>query len=474
MMKNIILQFILAVILLAVSGCSDYLEKSPELQLTEDDIYSDSTRIEGAVLGIYTSFKSSISGCIGIGSKAYVSIENIGVDVVNVSGNGYECLYPYEMSVGQDTQDNYQTWINTYGTINNANTLLVNLETYRDVAGNKYDQYVAEAKFCRGLAYYYLNFLYGRPYQESPNALSVPLRLQVENNTGNQDCARSTVSKVLKQVLDDTDDYLNLPSAPGTYNGITRASQGAALMLRMRVYMEMGDYDNAIKCGEAVEKLGYQLCPDIKDAFASNASCLENIFSFPMSSTNNGGGEQYSVPYFYYSGTSVNVDAESGIHSPLHPNYNLVADARVSEMESGPSTRRILLKFTDGSNYSDWTPIFRYAETLMDLAECYYHTGEEDKARDCLAQVRHRSLPASKDPLNIASLTGTDLLSAIELEKRSEFIGEAISPIDFHRRQETYVKREGTAYEFSVSPQTNGYVWPIPTRERANNHLIKD
>lgn len=449
------------------SSCSDFLDKSPALSFTEDDVFSSADRMKGAVLGVYTSFKDDF-----LGSKASVCVENIGDDVINVSGNGIEALYSYEMSVGMDTQDNYETWTAAYKTINDANTVLANLDSHKEVAGENYDRYVAEMKFCRALAYYYLNFLYGKPYKENPNALSVPLRLQAEASLSGNDLKRSTVTEVLEQILVDTENYRNLPSGGASYDGITRASQGAALMLRMRTYMEMGNYPKAIEAGEAIK--GYSLSADVKEPFSSSASCAESIFSFPMSTTDNGGGMQVSVPYFYYSGNSVVIDAVSGIHSPLYPAYNLSADARVSELETGPESKRISTKYTDGKNYLDWVPVFRYAETLLDLAECYANEGEEEKALDCLSAVRHRSLPESEDVLDLTSLHGADLLQAIYLEKRSEFIGEAVRALDIHRRAENYVKRKGTSSEFTITPSTNGYIWPIPSVERANNHLIVD
>lgn len=467
MNKKIYTAIFAALLGAGATSCSDFLDKAPELSLTETDIYSSQERMEGAIRGVYTRFKSSF-----MASKAYVCVENIGDDMINVSGNGIEALYSYEMSVGQDTQDNYQTWNGAYGVINSANTALANLEANKEVAGDNYDRYVAEMKFCRALSYYYLNFLYSQPYKLNPSALSVPLRLQAENSLANNDLERSTNAQVYAQILADTEDYTDLPQASATYEAITRATQGAALMLRMRVYMEMENWAEAIRCGEAIT--GYSLAASVTDPFQSSSSCAESIFSFPAATTNNGGGEQVSVPYFYYSGNSLIVDATSGIHSALYPNYNLAADHRISDLQTGTEEKRILTKFTDGNEYLDWVPIFRYAETLLDLAECYANTGDEAKAIAALKQVRRRALDASADPLNLDTLTGDALKQAIYLEKRSEFIGEAIRAIDIHRRGENYVKRLGTSDEFTTTPTTNGYVWPIPTVERANNNAIVD
>lgn len=466
-MKTKICTLLFALSLFVFSGCSDYLDKTPALNLVDEDIYSSAERMDGAVMGVYTEMKDNQF----IGSKAYVCIENIGDDMINISGNFYEALSSYEMSVGLETQDNYETWEGAYQTINSANTVLANVESHSAVAGVKYKQYVAELKFCRALSYYYLSMLYAQPYKLDAAAKAVPLRLLAESGLENNDLKRSTASEVYAQILDDTDDYADLPSGGATYDKITRATQGAVLMLRMRVYMAMNKWDEAIKAGEAVA--GYSLTAGSADPFKSSSSCPESIFSFPMSTTNTA-GMQAAVPYFFYKGTSLVVDNTSGIHSPLYPNYNLKADARISSLQASANGYIISTKFTDGQTYLDWVPVFRYAETLLNLAECYANSSNEAKARTALEQVRHRSISASDDPLNISSLTGDALKNAIYLERRSEFIGEAIRAIDIHRRAENFVKRKSTSSEFTVTPTTNGYIWPIPTVERANNKAIED
>ena len=461
------IHILLLTLAVSVSGCSDFLDKSPELNLTDTDIYTSAERMDGAVKGVYTQIKEDF-----IGAKAFACVENIGDDMINVSGNGYEALASYEMSVGMETQDNYESWEGAYTAINSANTVMAEIEAHKETAGNKYDQYISELKFCRALCYYYLNMLYAQPYLIDPQAKSVPLRLQAESGLENNDLARSTVTEVFNQILEDTKDYANLPASGGSYAGITRASQGAALMLRMRAYMGMDNWDEAIKAGEAVQ--GYALATGAASPFKSSSDCVESIFSFPMSSTNMGGGMQSSVPYFFYSGNSLVVDATSGIHSPLYPDYNLSQDERISVLVGTANERTILKKFTDGQTYLDWVPIFRYAETLLNLAECYAMKGLDEQAVDALSKVRHRSIPEADDPLEVEALHGDALKQAVYLERRAEFIGETIRAIDIHRRGEDFVKRKGTSNEFTVTPTTNGYIWPIPTVERANNHLITD
>ena len=85
-----------------------------------------------------------------------------------------------------------------------------------------------------------------------------------------------------------------------------------------------------------------------------------------------------------------------------------------------------LLKFTDAAQKLDWAPIFRYAETLLNLAECYVNQGgteNEKLARECLKQVRFRSLPETSNQLDIDHLSGEDLSLADSTKRRIDESG---------------------------------------------------
>lgn len=457
--------------LLTLAGCSSSLDEEPTLTLSQGDVFSTQERIDGVIKGIWSYIKNNGS----VGNQVYVAVENIGDDMINVSGNvTNEFLESYEMIVGLNSTDNSNTWSTSYQVINNVNTALEQLEANKATAGDKYDAFKQELKFQRALIYFYLNFLYSKPYITNPGALSVPLRLKAENSLEDEDLARSTNTEVYQQILDDTKEYGALPVGGGSLEKITRASQGAVHVLRQRVYMALGDWNNAISEGKAVEQEGYSLTAEPTEPFLSSPTCSESIFSYPQSSTDYGGGHQQSVPYFMGNGKSLVLDRTSGIHSPLYPNYNLPQDKRISGLVKAKLGQYIVGKYNDDVTYQDWVVLFRYAEVELNLAESYYNIGDEEHAREKLAQVRHRSIPADEDPLDVSSLSGDRLRDAIYNERRAEFVGEAIRAIDIKRRSENFVKQKGTSSEFTVTPNSEGYTWPIPETERTNNKLIED
>lgn len=447
------------------ASCADSLDKEPPLDLTNKEIFADTQHIESNLLGLYGSAKSII------GLRLFDFNVARGDEFINQSVNNNEAISSYEMTVGQTSADNTETWTQLYQTINNVNTFLEGINEAKAVAGSNYDKWVAEAKFIRALSYYYLNDLYAQPYLLNKDAKSVPLRLKSENTTGNNDLRRSTVSEVYGQIEDDLSDanIANLPSSTNSYDAVTRASQGAAHVLRQRIYMEQGLWDKAITEGLAIE--GYNLESDIANLFASPYITNETIFSFPMSETNRG-SRQSAPAYYFYDGTRFVIDFTSGIQSKAA--YSLSSDARIAKLTSKVGTQPISTKFKDSQNYLDWTPVFRYAEVLLNLAESYYQNGDEPSARKYLSQVRHRSIKEADDVLDINSLSGEALKEAIYNERRAEFIGEGIRSLDIHRRGEDFVKQGGTVKEIRISPSTNGYIWPIPTIERSANKLIDD
>jgi hypothetical protein len=263
-MKKKFLYIVLSGLLFLGTGCDDFIDKEPPLSVNDSDIYSSPTRIESTLLGLYTSMKNQPNTFALFGGKGYVAVDAKGDDVKNVSSNNLDLLLEYRMLLADVDDSNIYYWNYTYLTINRVNTFLKGIEGAQELLGSEvYNRYKAEAQFIRALCYYHLNNLYGKPYVIDANAKSVPLRLQAEGDTNNNDLAASTVSEVYDQILKDLSDadIAALPSANNSYDAVTRATKGAANMLKMRAYMAQAKWDEAVKAGEAVT--GYTLATDV-------------------------------------------------------------------------------------------------------------------------------------------------------------------------------------------------------------------
>lgn len=466
-MKKILYGFAIFSGLLFFGSCSDFLEEKPLYDVTDADIYSSPKRIEATLLGLYGTIKNVSTNDRSLsllGGKGYLVFDNRGDDLLNQSNNLVTLFDTYNMRILPVSTENEDFWALSYLAINRVNTFLQSIEGAKDVLGiEKYNQFKSEALFVRAICYYYLNNLYATPYILNADAKSVPLRLQAESTNANNSLALSTVKQVYEQVLADLSDanIAALPAAVNTYDGATRATKAAAHMLRMRVYMSTADWAKAVEEGNAVQ--GYTLVPDVTSLYKAPFFSTETIFSLPMAATNTPNTQQ-SLAEYYADGRILLVDKENGILSK--PNYSLVNDARVKNFVSADKK---LLKYVDQTNKLEWVPIFRYAETLLGLAESYANLGgaaNETLAKGFLTQVRSRSISLG-DPLNVDALTGVALKDAISNERRLELIGEGVRGIDILRKGETFNKGS-----IIIKPTDSGYTWPIPQTEQASNKAI--
>ncbi|MDR0758172.1 MAG: RagB/SusD family nutrient uptake outer membrane protein [Tannerella sp.] len=467
-MKKTALYITLAVLCAGLfAGCGeDFLEKEPPLYFSEGEVFADAEKIEGNVVSLYAAIKDNYL----FGGRLILVVDNMGDDVINVSNNGVELYNTYENKVGLNTQENNNFWEAAYLAINKCNTFLKLIDENRELAGDKYDRFVAEARFVRAITYYYLHQIYTMPYVLNPSAPSVPLRLESESDILNNDLARATSQQVIDQILSDLSVSAALPAGNGTEATVARATPAAAEALKMRIYMITGDWQKAIEAGQKVA--GYSLASELATVFSPPFITSENIFSIAFGSTNRGAG-QSAVAYYSLNEKSLAIDTQAGIVSI--DGYGNPNDTRISKLTNIGEGKRTLTKFVDPT-YVEWVPVFRYAEILLNLAECYANTGSEAEALAALKQVRSRSLKPEDDTLVLDGLTGNALKTAIYNERRLEFLGEGFRGFDLMRRAETIVKQPGTLSATTVVPADgiNGYIWPIPNNERSQNKLITD
>ena len=103
------------------------------------------------------------------------------------------------------------------------------------------------------------------------------------------------------------------------------------------------------------------------------------------------------------------------------------------------SGRKYTLKYKDGVNYTDASPIIRYAEVLLNMAEAYARKTTPDlpNALAKLNQVRNRSLanPTTQAYTAASFITPSTMVGAILKERRIEFLMEGRRWSDIHRLQ---------------------------------------
>jgi starch-binding outer membrane protein, SusD/RagB family len=350
-------------------------------------------------------------------------------------------------------------------------------------------RYIAEARFLRGISYYYLLQLYSRPYVDGNGSRpGVPLRLKGEKGFDGNDLARSTVAEVYDQILADLNfaeaNLLADNAASGTYlpaSNVTRAHRNAAIAFKTRVYLTMGRWNDVITEANkivsanapftATSGVPHALAANIASVFAPPQSTTESIFSFPFS-TLDPPGTQNQLGYYYLPPVAGQGNGEYF----LNPNGIIAntgwktTDARRSFITTS-GANRYLTKYPTGTPYTDNSPVIRYAEVLLNLAEAITRSTNSVDARAValLNAVRGRSDATTQFTAG-SFATSNDLISALLLERRIEFLGEGLRSIDLMRLNMP-IPGKGTIS--AVNPSDPNYVWPMPSTELNVNTLLE-
>jgi len=126
-----------------------------------------------------------------------------------------------------------------------------------------------------------------------------------------------------------------------------------------------------------------------------------------------------------------------------------------------------LRKFPNNAgNLPDYTPVMRYAEVMLNLAEALATVnGVDARAIALLNAVRQRS-----DATTVfAPATQAALIAAILNERRIELLGEGSRSRDVLRLGLTFAAKDIAP---AVTPTQAQYIWPIPLIERQRNPLM--
>ena len=139
------------------TACSeDFINKTPDLKVTEASIFGSATRLEAAVEGVYTALKGSddVSDGYFLGGFATLAGDNRSDDMINYGNNGYTMRDTYSHAVNASSIENDALFRNAYLAINYANTIIDGIEkTYANSLpcdAETARRYVQECKFVRG------------------------------------------------------------------------------------------------------------------------------------------------------------------------------------------------------------------------------------------------------------------------------------------------------------------------------------
>lgn len=448
-----------ALLAASLSSCgNDWLDVAPSDGADADAALTNSSDLGAARTGMYKALKGTSNFVDYYGQQFFVYGDvHAGDDYQynNVGGSNRASFY-YDMNYQTASEFTTQTvsWQSPYIVIGRANRIIAAAKSgaLTDAAENgaTIDQYAAEALVLRALAHFDLVRIYGKPYTEDQGAsLGVPLVTEVLESGAKP--ARSTVKEVYDQVLKDLDEAIK-SGALTTETEPGYVSVWGAKAILSRVYLNMGDYANALATAEDIIKnSGAELWTRDQyfkawDADSPNES--EFLFRLNVSgSTDNNdlngiGNLQGRDGYKEMVATKKFVDMLSADANDVRNNMFLAPakqDPKDKEFAAYGTNKVYLNKLRgQGGNLRNVTiiPIIRLSEVYLTAAECAFRTNDKAKAVEYLNDlVKNRTTSTS------ALATESDItLDRILIERRKELIGEGQRYFDALRCNETIVR----------------------------------
>lgn len=505
--------YLLTLLLIGISCKEEVIELSPQDSISEEAAFETPARIESTMAGVYDAAQSGFYRGSEVNNRGYIfgaahiqQADMRGEDMLLIN-TFYD--FTYRATYTTVTENNRYFWENGYRLINLANLFIDGVTAatesgiLEEAAGNAY---IGEARFLRALALHEMVIHFSKPYLDGNGSeMGIPTPTAGANSASALEAAkelgRGTVADTYAQILEDLDfAEANLPATRGGSSQVVRATSGAAIAIKTRVYLHMGMWDEVITEGDKIVSAaapftggGYSLTASPEGPFANNTS-PESIFSMNMSPNDNL-NTNAALANMY--GSSDNGARGEVAVSPIiwnesfwHPD-----DLRRSLLVTGGANGRLFTtKYRDYVNNSDFSPIIRYAEVLLNVAEAEARNGNTARGSALLNAVRDRAIAGAMTSYGTISNT-TDLMTRILQERRIEYLAEGQRWKDIHRNavdpsfsvggipaKMVSASVDGSTYVIGDTDLTKvvpaipytdfRFLWPLPASEVTINELL--
>lgn len=239
-MKNLLYITGLALTMLFLGACNSLDDIEPTFRLPADEAIVNAATAENAIAGVYSKFREytlvrgvqSTHSLMGLSDGSIFSPEDpLLVNTPEINTSQVEGLYGGCYSIIQD-----------------ANLFIERVEglTPEDLGGEAaQNSFIAEGKFARALAHFYLLRAYGQFYDVS-SQYGITLRLKAVYNA--EPKARSSVKESYDAIYEDLDYAI----ANIGFNPSHRANLDAAKSLKAKVLLYEGEYQQAADLAQDV------------------------------------------------------------------------------------------------------------------------------------------------------------------------------------------------------------------------------
>ena len=436
--------------MIVAPSCKKVLDVTPYTSFSDATAFTTAARVDAAMNGVYDAAQSGFyaGGAVRGYPFGAANIEQgdmRGEDMLN-DALFYQVTYEATQTT---TSANQQYMFETlYSLINKANLMIEGVAGAVDagtITQATADQYVAESRFLRALAHHELLIHFARPYADGNGSKQGIIYRQTGINSDAEvqeakAAKRTTVADNYTKLLADL-DYAEQTLPATSSQRPFRATKGAAIALKTRVKLHMQDWAGVITEGNKLVSAaapftspigGFALTANPGDPFVLPGTSVESIFSIRNASTDNS-GVNGALPNMYGSATG----GGRGLVRVSPIAFNLPEwpcddkrRALLTTYTAAGKTNYLTTKYKDPVTSTDPSPQIRYAEVILNLAEAEARqaSGVSTRALALLNAIRGRATTPYA-----AFATKNDLIKAILMERRIEFLAEGRRWADIHR-----------------------------------------
>ena len=453
-------------IFLLLISCEDYLKEEPYSFLSEENFPEKAEDGRIALNGAYNVLTNN--NIVGYQYVLHV--------LADTELGTYGCCLSNSYGLYQDfartSADGFprNIWVDLFQGINSTNVVLDVVAEKKFEGG---DKLIAEAKALR--AYYYI--------QATNFFGEVPFLQTSTNGIASLDAQRTNVDEIRSQIIADLDEAEQVmeqyPDEFAVQNRGGLITLGTVKMIKAKLYMYMTGWRRSSDgemiagdpsywanvrdlCQEIIDLGVYSLDPDYTKVFSdyyldnyntesiweidfsmpTNGATLPNAMTAPPYGAGSAGGfgNMRSTKDFYDLYDTLDTRRDWSLGQGNFSGYEFVPAETISNRPFINKFRKVAGNGDHGFRTPHNTPIYRYSEVLLMLAEALneINNGPTPEAYDAINQVRYRARPLDHkdDGLVLPDLTSLDYDSfknAIIDERAFELAFEGQRRIDLIR-----------------------------------------
>jgi hypothetical protein len=441
--------------LLSLTGCKKFVQlDDPIDQVASNEVFNTDANAATAIRGIY----SKMTSAVGLGFAGGIQVQmDASADALKIQTATNSFYEYYTNTINSASTANKNLWNYFYYAIYSTNAAIEGIEASTGMTEAGKRLYTAEARFLRAWNYFYLVNAWG----------DVPLTTSSGFDYNNR-LFRSAKEDVYEQIKSDLlYAQANLPPAyQGSYR--IRANSYAATALLAKVYLYLGEWDNAAQQATTVlnNTTDYALETDLTKTFLITSK--EAIFRIEQPGNN---------AYTADGATFVPASATST------PNYT-ITDTLYKTFETGDKRKTNWVRTATLSGITYYSPykyrvnsgtgvpleshmVLRLGEMYLIRAEARAQANQLPGAIADLDKVRSRAgllLIATTKP----GISQTNLLAAIAHERWVELFAENGDRwMDLKRTD-----KANSTLQYKPNWQTDAQLFPIPSLDiQYNNNL---